>query len=79
MTLRLSTNAKRNCTLSLLALSAITLIACASSEASKWCPVKILPDDCTEQWLLSVNPPQCFADWFDGIANQQQAIADNCP
>lgn len=61
----------------LLGVSSIALAACSAKPP--YCPSPVYADPQTKEWLESYEPfPPYVRDYFKGVADEQQAIKDNC-
>ena len=60
----------------LLALGLTFLSSCESTntEADRIIPNPQWPDKCVNDFIESLPPSQCFDDWLDRIARQQQIL-----
>lgn len=69
---------KRRFMLSLLVASLTLLAGCNDAPKGGFCPASVRADQCTKDWLLSVEVPACALDYLNRVGKQQKAIEKNC-
>lgn len=61
---------------SLLVVSLTLLIGC---EPAPIATAAVKADQCTKDWLMSVETPPCVLDYLNRIGKQQEAISTSHP
>lgn len=73
------TSGRRRYSLSLLAISSLSLAACVETgTANRACVPQVYPSDEALDWFERANPPVPVVDYLDRLEKQQRAIEVAC-